>query len=188
MHKFLSNDRVVLDSIPISEQAIEVKALDLNFDDTPLERALGIHWDIDSDRLRFSVDLKHQPATRCGILSTVASLYDPLGFIAPFLLSGKLVLQEMCRNGTGWDDPLPKELHPRWEHWKADLVNLERINIPRCYVPMNFGKVIKRELHHFSDASNTAYGQCSYLRLTNEERNIHCALVIGKSRVAPIKV
>ncbi|KAL0151519.1 hypothetical protein M9458_053171 [Cirrhinus mrigala] len=183
LHKFISNDRVLLDSTPISERAIEVKALDLNFDDTPLERALGIHWDIDSDSLRFSVDLKDQPATRHGILSTVASLYDPLGFIAPSLLSGKLVLQEMCRNGTGWNDPLPKELQPRWEHWKADLVNLERINIPHCYVPANFGKVIKRELYHFSDASNSGYGQCSYLRLTNEEGNIHC-----KSRVAPIKV
>ncbi|KAI2646573.1 6-phospho-beta-galactosidase [Labeo rohita] len=94
----------------------------------------------------------------------------------------------MCRNGTSWDDPLPKELQPRWEHWKADLVNLERINIPHCYVPVNFGKVIKRELHHFSDTSNSGYGQCSYLRFTNEEGNIHCALVIGKSRVAPIKV
>ncbi len=40
---FFQNDRVVLDSIPISERAIEVKAHDLNFDDTPLERALGIH-------------------------------------------------------------------------------------------------------------------------------------------------
>ncbi|XP_065115485.1 uncharacterized protein [Paramisgurnus dabryanus] len=188
LHKFISNDRVVLDSIPVSERAVEVKSFDLNFDDTPLERALGIHWHIDSDRFRFSVNLKDQPATRRGILSTVASLYDPLGFIAPFLLNGKLVLQEMCRNGTGWDDPLPEELQPRWELWKADLVNLERIDIPRCYAPANFGKVIKRELHHFSDASNSGYGQCSYLRLTSEEGNIHCALVIGKSRVAPIKI
>ncbi|XP_043088736.1 LOW QUALITY PROTEIN: uncharacterized protein LOC122334940 [Puntigrus tetrazona] len=154
----------------------------------PLERALGIHWHVDSDNFRFSVDLKDQPATRRGLLSTVASLYDPLGFIAPFLLSGKLVLQEMCRNGTGWDDPLPKELQSSWEHWKADLVNLEKICISRCYVPANFGKVVKRELHHFSDTSNSGYGQCTYLRSISEEGNIHCALVIGKSRVAPIKV
>lgn len=188
LHKFVSNDRFVLDSIPMSERANDVKSLDLNFDSTPLERALGIHWHVDSDRFRFSVDLKTQPATRRGILSTVASLYDPLGFIAPFLLIGKVVLQEMCRHGTGWDDPLPKELHPKWEHWKADLLKLEKVNIARCYVPANFGRVSKRELHHFSDASNRGYGQCSYLRLTNEEGNIHCALVIGKSRVAPIKV
>lgn len=86
LHKFISNDRVVLNSIPISEQDIEVKALNLNFSDTPLESALGIHWHIDS-RFRFSVNLKDQPATCHGILSTVASLYNPLGFIDPFLLS-----------------------------------------------------------------------------------------------------
>lgn len=188
LHKFVSNDRVVLDSIPVFERAVDTKSLDLNFDGTPVERALGIHWHVDSDRFRFSFDLKTQPATRRGILSTVASLYDPLGFIAPFLLIGKLVLQEMCRHGTGWDDPLPRELQPRWEHWKADLLKLEKINITRCYVPANFGRVSKRELHHFSDASNRGYGQCSYLRLTNEEGDVHCALVIGKSRVAPIKI
>lgn len=32
------------------------------------------------------------------------------------------------------------------------------------------------------------YGQCSYLRCVNEDGNVHCALVMGKSRGAPIKV
>lgn len=45
----------------------------------------------------------------------------------------------------------------------------------------------KTELHHFSDASNKGYGQCSYLRLTNEQGQIHCSFVIGKSRVTPLK-
>ena len=45
----------------------------------------------------------------------------------------------------------------------------------------------KRELHHFSDASNKGYGQCSYLRLIDERGQIHCSFVIGKSRVTPLK-
>ena len=93
----------------------------------------------------------------------------------------------MCRQGTGWDDPLPEHLRPRWEHWRKDLVNLEKIQIARCYVPANFGEVVKRELHHFSDASTTGYGQCSYLRVKNEDGNVHCALIMGKSRVSPTK-
>lgn len=44
------------------------------------------------------------------------------------------------------------------------------------------------ELHHFSDASTYGYGQCSYLRLCNEDGNVHCVLVMGKSRVSPLKV
>lgn len=98
--------------IPPSECAAEVKGLDLVFKDVTLERALGIHWHIESDTFKFRVYPKDQPATQRGILSTVASLYDPLGFVAPFLLTGKMVLQEMCRHGTGWDDPLHSELQP----------------------------------------------------------------------------
>ncbi|XP_070407941.1 uncharacterized protein [Nothobranchius furzeri] len=188
LHKFVSNDRAVLESIPSSERVADIKDLDLTFDNIPSERALGIQWHIKSDCLKFNINLKDQPATRRGILSTVASLYDPLGFVAPFLLIGKGVLQEICRHGTGWDDPLTNELRPRWERWKKDLTNLERINIPRSYAPTGFGKVTKRELHHFSDASTTGYGQCSYLRLRNERGDSHCALIMAKSRVAPTKV
>ncbi|XP_026015330.1 uncharacterized protein LOC113016608 [Astatotilapia calliptera] len=188
LHKFVSNDKAVLVSIPATERASDIKDLNLAFDNLPSERALGIQWHVESDCLKISTNLKEQPATRRGILSIVASLYDPLGLIAPFLLIGKEVLQQMCCHGTGWDDPLTNELRPRWEKWKNDLNNLERINIPRSYAPADFGRVIKRELHHFSDASTTGYGQCSYLRLSNEEGDIHCALVMAKSRVAPTKV
>ena len=46
---------------------------------------------------------------------------------------------------------------------------------------------MKAEVHHFSGASEEGYAQCSYLRLIGEFRTIHCALLIGKSRVDPIK-
>ena len=39
----------------------------------------------------------------------------------------------------------------------------------------------------FSDTSKDAYGQCSYLRLTNHYDQIHCSLAMAKSRVAPLK-
>ena len=43
------------------------------------------------------------------------------------------------------------------------------------------------ELHHFSDASLTGYGACSYLRVTNHTGRVHAALIMAKSRLAPIK-
>ena len=46
---------------------------------------------------------------------------------------------------------------------------------------------MKAEVHHFSDASEEGYGQCSYLRLIDEFGTIYCSLLIGKSRVSPIK-
>ena len=42
-------------------------------------------------------------ATRRTILSIVSLLFDPLGFLAPYIMKAKLILQELCRNGAGWD-------------------------------------------------------------------------------------
>lgn len=137
-----------------------MKEMDLTFDDLTLERALGIQWDVESDHFKLNVSLKEQPAT---ILATVASLYDPLGFVAPIVLKAKIILQEMCRRGTGWDDPLADELRPKWEQWRSDLTHLENVSISRTYSPAGFGRVSKADLHHFSDAGMKGYGQCSYL-------------------------
>lgn len=93
---------------------------DLN---TQLEQALGIDWSVEGDSFRFSNTLTNQPGTRRGILATVAFIFDPLGFLAPYVLPGKMILQEMCRQGVDWDDPLPKML-------ELDFSNLERIKIP----------------------------------------------------------
>ena len=50
-----------------------------------------------------------------------------------------------------------------------------------------FGKVIGCSLHHFSDTSQTGYGQVSYLRLVDQKGMIHCGLIMTKSRVTPTK-
>lgn len=142
---------------------------------------------MNSDTFSFSISLDEKPATRRGILSTVASVFDPLGFLAPFLLLGKKVLQEMCQKGIAWDEPLPKDLEPQWKNWLDDLENLQKLHISRCFAPEALGKVQRVELHHFSDASSYGYGQCSYIRVVSEDK-VHCSLIIGKARVAPTKV
>lgn len=90
LHKFMSNSAVVMERVPVSEGS-EVKDVELTFDDLPLERTLGIQWHRESDCFKFSIQLQDHPATRRNILSTVASVYDPLGFISPILLGRKCV-------------------------------------------------------------------------------------------------
>ncbi|XP_013856282.1 uncharacterized protein LOC106512149, partial [Austrofundulus limnaeus] len=188
LHKFISNSPAVLQNIPPSECAVNIKTKDLTVKDMPKERALGMQWSVETDCFKFDNTLKNQPPTRRGILSTVASIYDPLGFLAPYVLSGKQILQEMCQQGISWDDPLPEALRPRWESWQRDFSNLEKVNITRCYFPKAFGEIKERELHHFSDASTSGYGQCTYLRAINAKEEIHCSLIIAKARVSPIKL
>ena len=61
------------------------------------------------------------------------------------------------------------------------------IDIPRNFKPAHFGRIVTAQLHNMSDASQTGYGQCSYLRLVDENGRINCSLVLGKARVAPLK-
>ena len=50
-----------------------------------------------------------------------------------------------------------------------------------------FRKIVETSLQHFPDASEKGYGQCSYIQLVNDEGEIHCSLLVGKSRVTPKK-
>ncbi|KAK0138995.1 hypothetical protein N1851_024471 [Merluccius polli] len=157
LHKFNSNRRDVLTCVAPSERAEQ------------LTLSILIQWSMETDTFTFSIDVKDHPPTRRGILSAVASLYDPLGFVAPFTLIGKCILQELCHRGVGWDDPIPVSLQSQWEEWKNGLRRLKEITIPRCNVPHNLGNIVKIELHHFADASSTGYGACSYLRFLWEQ-------------------
>ncbi|XP_062844382.1 uncharacterized protein LOC134303055 [Trichomycterus rosablanca] len=187
LHKFVSNSKEVLATIPKEECAEAATDKDMALGELQMERALGVQWCVTSDEFRFRVVIKENPLTQRGVLSTVASVYDPLGFVAPFILMGKQILQQMCRDKVSWDDALPDDLQLQWVYWLHDLQNLIDVKIPRCYVPSSF-KVQYYELHHFSDASVSGYGVCSYLRAVSESGEVHCSLVMGKARVAPTKV
>ncbi len=60
-------------------------------------------------------------------------------------------------------------------------------NEPRLVKPEKFGNTTEAQLHHFSDASESTYGTATYLVLTNELNQKHCSLLMGKSRVSPLK-
>ena len=106
--KWISNSRDVILSVPQQERAIQLRAILTG--PLPMERALGLMWDADSDEFVIKLELPSKPLTRRGTLATISSMYDPMGFIAPWLLPGKLLFQKLCRKRLGWDDsPSPDE-------------------------------------------------------------------------------
>lgn len=128
--KFISNRRNVLESIPEEECSKDVKTLDMNYGDLPVERALGVQWCVESDTIGFRIVVKEKPLTRRGILSTVSSTYNPLGFAAPFTLTAKKLLQDLCKEeNPGWDDELPGLYRKRWEKWRNELPLLEQLHV-----------------------------------------------------------
>lgn len=168
LHKFTSNSKEVISSVALEDRAEEIKNIDLDQDVLPIEHVLGIQWCNENNCFSFRITLKDKPCTRRGMLSTVSSIFDPLGFVAPILLEGKKMLLELCKENTGWEDRVPAELKAKWERWRSNLPLLQEFSVPRCYKPKNFGHMTKRELHHLLDPSNKGYGQCSYLRLTDD--------------------
>ena len=87
----------------------------LRHDPLLAERTLGIIWCIELDCFQFKIDVQVRPLTRRGVLSTVNSVFDPLGFAAPLILVGKQILQDLCRENCDWDDPIPDRLKSKWE-------------------------------------------------------------------------
>ena len=91
--KWMSNSREVLSEIPDRERARPT--LDLDLENLPVERTLGVQWDVERDAFLFKVHVPHQPSTKRGILSAVSSLYDPMGFVCPVILEAKKILQKL---------------------------------------------------------------------------------------------
>ena len=94
--KFLSNNKQVLQSIDEADRRQGVKDKDL-MGDLPAEQALGMLWDTVSDKLGFRVIFKQKSRRMRGLPSVISSVYNPMGFATPFLLQGKLLMQQVCK-------------------------------------------------------------------------------------------
>ena len=106
--KFMSTSRDVIESVEESQRAKSLQNIDLHDNTLPQESALGLKWNVEGDFFTYSVNLQERPLTKRGLLATTASLYDPLGLVAPVLLVPKLMQQQLCRKELDWDDAIPE--------------------------------------------------------------------------------
>ncbi|VDI18233.1 Hypothetical predicted protein [Mytilus galloprovincialis] len=162
LHKFASNCAEVMSAFHASDLASNLKDLDLECDSKPLQRSLGLSWDVNTDNFLFQLSSENKPITRRGILSTINSLYDPLGFLAPVIIQGKLLLRKIVSETVDWDQPLSDETADEWKSWRDTLIAIETLRIPRTYVPY-LSKTATKELHVFSDASEKAIAAVAYI-------------------------
>ncbi|XP_069105811.1 uncharacterized protein [Argopecten irradians] len=185
--KWVSNNDAVMETVPLGERVSERRNIELHCGSLPIERALGVLWNIESDTLGIKIGEKDTNYTRRSVLSVTSSVYDPLGFVCPFVLQAKKILQTECRMNKDWDDDLEDKSKKSWSKWLNELPKLKEFEMDRCLVPDSFSYAERLELHHFCDASQEAYGAVSYLRVVNCNQEIHCAFLLGKSRLAPIR-
>jgi len=142
---------------------------------------LGASWDTQADTLSFpGKPLPDPPArwTKREVLKHFASIFDPLGLVSPFVIVGKILMQEMWKAELSWDAAIPSSLETRVRQWWGGARELPTLKFPR-WLGMALDKVT---LHLFTDASEQAYGCCIYL-VCNDQ----CQLVFAKAKVSPLK-
>ncbi|GBM28328.1 hypothetical protein AVEN_229512-1 [Araneus ventricosus] len=132
-------------------------------------KVLGLVWNMDEDWVGVDVtpllnSLKSMGNTTQSVLSTVARVFDPLGFISPFVVRVKKLVQEIWERGVDWDSKLPDDLRLKWEKWCCETGCLTDVRINRCYFSNRDRDAGGIEMHIFCDSSQVAYGAVTYFR------------------------
>ncbi|XP_048481522.1 uncharacterized protein LOC125489539 [Plutella xylostella] len=220
IRNWTSNCSAVLDGLP--QESLGNTAVNLNMDQhNQGERTLGLIWYPKNDCLSFDVSLKKIPEnirdgskkpTKREMLRVIMSIFDILGFLSPFTIKGKIMLQCTWKNGLQWDDVITDSIHEKWSEWITLLQRVGSLSVPRYYqIPMgasekedvlnvlnNIGPVspsnsdappptgyTNLQLHIFCDATTQAMCAVAYWRW--ETNVIRTAFVSSKCRVAPVK-
>ncbi|XP_067653340.1 uncharacterized protein [Haliotis asinina] len=181
--KWLSNSAELLKFIPPDDRSSKI---DVSLQDLPSVKALGLMWNAELDEFRFwkGENTPFNTITKRTFLSEIAKIFDPLGFLAPFTIRGKMIMQKMWLSGVAWDERLSPEIESSCFEWLSELKVLELLRFQRCINVPSLPSDAK--LHVFVDASEGAYGAVIYLSTTqNDEKSV--SLVAAKSMVAPLK-
>ena len=181
IHKWTSNSKQVIQSIPETERAVQI--VDLALSQMPIHRALGLRWDLAEDTFIFDPAFKEVQQTKR--VSIVSSIFDPCGYIAPFTFRAKCLIQELWRQQVDWDDPLPSDLQKKWSSWRDEVQELSKFRLQRHH--QNLASDSQEiQLHVFSDASEQGFAAAVYLRYTTPAQ-IESSLLAAKTHISPIK-
>ena len=101
--KWLSNSSSVLAEIPLEDRKAEV---DLDRSQLPCTKTLRVWWLADQDVFTFKETAPENSMsyTKRNFLKKIATLFDPIGFLVPFTIRAKMLLQDMWTAGMYWDE------------------------------------------------------------------------------------
>ena len=129
-HKWLSNSTKVLERIPVESRPSEVH---ITSDGLPMVKTLGVTWLPGEDVFTFNANPpeKDFPLTKQNFLKKIAKLFDPLGFLAPFIIHAKILLQEMWAAGMDCDDLFLGDLASKARKWFKEYHLSSSMSTPR---------------------------------------------------------
>ena len=181
--KWLSSSQKVLSEIPVQDRQSEV---DLDRDQLPCTKTLGVWWLAGQVIFTFKerAPYKNMVFTKCNFLKKIATLFDPIGFLAPFTILAKILMQEMWTAGLDWVEELTESLTRSAHAWFDEPEKLRLIQVPK-YFGKNGQVACDVSLHTFVDASEDAYRAVVYARCTREDNAVSSTIEAAKTQVAP---
>ncbi|XP_063390141.1 uncharacterized protein LOC134675762 [Cydia fagiglandana] len=183
LQKWASNSREFMSAIQ-PEKRESSNTVDMNRKSQI--KTLGIIWNIDEDKLKVTQKEinTEKPVTKRNVLGQIASLFDPLGWLAPAIMKAKMFMQKLWLEKLDWDEELPTDLKEEWIQYQEDLPALSAIQIDPW---TGSSKNSAIELHGFSDACQTGYAAVVYLRVIPKDGSqCQVALITAKTKVAPV--
>jgi hypothetical protein len=176
MRKWLSNRTDLLVNLPASD-------LEAVGDESMTFKTLGISYNPRSDEILFPVkNFAEEPHFKANLLAEIASLYDPIGWIGPVIVTAKIHMKKTRK--LKWKDELPGDVKDSWCEFRSKLPALAQLSMSRHSLIAN---AVVVSLHGFADASLEAYGCVFYIRSCDSFGNVKISLLTSKSRVAPPK-
>ncbi|XP_044757673.1 uncharacterized protein LOC123315852 [Coccinella septempunctata] len=184
LRKFASNESAVLSGLPESHLSRSPISFSDSSEESPL-KVLGLRWNSEHDYFSFKV--KSMENTGCSkriMLSELARVYDPLGFLSPITFLNKYLIQRLWTSGAGWDETPNDEIVRVWRQYRDEFVHLTELRIPRLVIPFNTDAI---DLHGFCDASEKGFACVVYFRTVHTAEDISTHFLCAKSKVAPLK-
>ena len=183
--KFVSNSRLALEAIP---EDLRKEGFKDTSGPLPETSVLGVLYSPEEDVFRVKAPQKPGGGpdgviyNRRMMLSLVMGIFDPIGFVAPFVLLGKKINQQLCNEKVSWNDPAPeKKYQVPIQKWVDGFNELHLLSIRRSFALTDRKQPLI--LLIFTDASIIGYGCVAFF--LDEHGRI--SWVAAKSRVSPTK-
>ncbi|KAG5666357.1 hypothetical protein PVAND_014391 [Polypedilum vanderplanki] len=194
--QFQSNDVEFLKRLPNGSVKQDIIPLMEDNDKSCEAKVLGCMWNTKEDCFQFNFDknlyfklvkdCQERPTKRIQS-STIARIFDIMGFLSHLVIRGRILLQRSWQNGIDWDQPITENEHKLWLEWLAELENAAKIKIPRqlCEGKDLFDSS-EVEIHAFCDAGAEAYASVVYV-VSKHKGKRTSRIVMARAKVTPLR-
>lgn len=145
---------------------------------------LGLKWNSEEDTIQLQQvkanSSKETPCTKRQVLSSVSSVFDPIGFILPVVVPGKVFVSTLWQKQYDWDEVLPVDMQEQYHKIDCEIELASSLSFKRY---LDFDKTLPVEMHVFCDATPNVAAACCVYFVQNDK----VEFISSKFKIASMK-